>query len=85
MSKRLQVVMDERELGELRRAARAENLTLSSWVRRVLHRAVSRQPGPSTKRKLEVIRNAARYEFPAPDIEQMNAEIARGYTAGWER
>ena len=84
MSKRLQVVMEEAELRRLRRAAKADGVTMSEWVRRALRDAVERTPRTSARRKLETIRAAAQYDFPAPDMDQMNAEIARGYASGWE-
>jgi plasmid stability protein len=39
MSKRLQVVIDEEEYGEIRTAAGRARLTVSEWVRRVLREA----------------------------------------------
>ena len=38
------------------------------------------------EKKLAVIRAAAKYKFPAGDIEQMLAEIEQGYLSGeWPR
>jgi uncharacterized protein with PIN domain len=79
MSKRLQVLVDERELREVKRVARAEKTTVSAWVRQAMRAALRRRPTGDAKRKLEVIRAAMEYDFPAPDVEQMNAEITRGY------
>jgi hypothetical protein len=84
MSKRLQVVMEDRELREFTRAARSEGLSLSEWVRRVLRAACQRRPAGDQRRKLEAIRAAARHGFPTADIDQMNAEIAQGYMSGWQ-
>jgi Arc/MetJ family transcription regulator len=47
MSIRLQVVMSEVEHEEIRRAAEAERLTVSAWVRRALREA--RAPGGATR------------------------------------
>ena len=82
MSKRLQVVMPDSELKGYQRAARAEGLGLSEWVRQKLRAA--RRAGPETdaNRKLIAIRNAARHRFPAPEVDQMLAEIERGYHQG---
>ncbi|MDE0105361.1 MAG: hypothetical protein OXN89_23540 [Bryobacterales bacterium] len=41
MSKRLQVVMSDADLDEIRDAARRNNLTLSAWVRRTLRDAAN--------------------------------------------
>lgn len=79
MSIRLQVVLDEAELGEIRRAARRDRLTVSEWVRRCLREARRRQPGRDSGRKLQAIRAAARHAFPTADIDQMLAEIESGY------
>jgi len=82
MSKRLQVLLDEAELREVQKAARRERVTTAEWVRRALRSARRAQPLSDAGRKLQVVRVATRHAFPAPDIEQMLAEIERGYTAG---
>ena len=76
--------MEDAELRKLGKAAKAEGLTVSEFVRGAIRSALEHRPKSSTKRKLEAIRAAAEYEFPAPDVEQMNAEIASGYASGWE-
>jgi hypothetical protein len=81
MSKRLQVLLAEEELDEIRRIARSRHMTVAEWVRQTLRAARRREPLGDASRKLEVIRAAARQSFPAGDIEQMLAEIARGYEA----
>jgi hypothetical protein len=78
MSKRLQVVMSDKELVTFERAARGLGLTLSEWVRRTLREGLRAGPKRSVDRKLTAIRTAARHAFPAPDIDQMLAEIDRG-------
>lgn len=82
MRKRLQVLFDEAEWRELQRAARAERTTVSEWVRRALRQARRATSPKPVDQKLAVIRTAARHSFPAPDIEDMNSEIERGYLAG---
>jgi hypothetical protein len=81
MSKRLQVLLDEAELREVQKAARRERVTTAEWVRRALRSARRAQPLTDAGRKLHVVRVAARHAFPAPDVDQMLAEIERGYTA----
>jgi hypothetical protein len=78
MSKRLQVLLDDAELREVRRAARQARMTTAEWVRRALRAARRTQPAADTSRKLQVIRRALRHQFPAPDIAQMLEEIERG-------
>lgn len=79
MSKRLQVVMPDAEMDAIRRIARRRRLTVGEWVRRALRDAQSRQPASDAASKLKVIRHAVKYSFPTADIEQMLAEIERGY------
>lgn len=79
MSKRLQVLLEEHELKEIRRAARAERMTVAEWVRQALRSARREVPSRDPERKLAAIRAAARHSFPAPGIEKMLEEIERGY------
>lgn len=79
MTKRLQVLLEEQELKEIQRAARAERMTVAEWVRQVLRSARRQVPSRDPERKLTAIRAAARYSFPAPDIEKMLEEIEKGY------
>jgi hypothetical protein len=80
VSKRLQVLLDDAEYGQIERMARRERMTVSDWVRRALRRAGDAQPTVDAGRKLAVVRAAVRHEFPTADIEQMIREIEQGYT-----
>lgn len=82
MSKRLQVLLDEAEWRDVQRAARAKRMTTAEWVRQALRAARTREPRGDTGKKLDVIRAAARHQFPTADIAQMLDEIERGYLAG---
>jgi hypothetical protein len=82
MSMRLQVILDEKELRESRRLAKQQGMTLSEWVRQALRDARRRGPAGDQTRRLAAVRDAARYEFPAPDIDVMLEEIERGYQSG---
>ncbi len=82
MSKRLQVLLGEAELHDLQEAARQEGLPVSEWVRRALRDARRRQPRGDLEQKLRVVRTAARAGFPTADIEEMLADIERGYGVG---
>ena len=79
MSKRLQVLLDEPEWREIRRTARASRMTVAEWVRQALRTARARVPVADIGKKLNVIRAAARHAFPTADIDQMLAQIERGY------
>lgn len=79
MSVRLQVLMDDAELREIQRVARRSRMTVAEWVRQALRAARQSQPSLDASRKREAVRAAMRHQFPAPDIDQMLAEIARGY------
>jgi len=79
MTKRLQVLLDEPELREIKRIARAGRLTVAEWVRQTLRAARRREPLGDASRKIERVRAAARHSFPAGDIDRMLAEIERGY------
>ena len=82
MSKRLQVLLDEDELKEIQRIARARRMTVAEWVRQALRSAGESEPLRDAARKLEAVRAAARHSFPAGDVEQMLGEIERGYVGG---
>jgi hypothetical protein len=79
MSKRLQVVMSEAEWRAYQRIARQQGVALSEWVRQSLRAASRTETTGDPGRRLAAIRAAARHAFPAPDVEQMLAEIEDGY------
>lgn len=80
MSKRLQVVLDDAELREIQRIARRQRLTVAEWVRQALRAARRREPGGDATRKLEAVRAAVRHSFPTAPIDEMLADIERGYS-----
>ncbi len=82
MSKRLQVLLDEEELEEIRRSARRERMSVAEWVRRSLRRARMQEPTASVETKLSALRQAVSHSYPTADIDEMLAEIERGYGAG---
>lgn len=81
MSKRLQVLLGDEELEQLREMARREGLTLSEWVRQILRRARAERPSGDRARKLAAVRAAARHAFPTADIDEMLEQIERGYAS----
>lgn len=82
MSKRLQVVLEEKELEQYQGIARRKGMTLAEWVRRTLRRAGRVEPLGDADKKLAVVRHASTHSFPTSDIDQMLGEIERGYTLG---
>jgi hypothetical protein len=85
VSTRLQVVLEDKELRELRRIAKLQGMTLSEWVRQALRDARRRQPAADHERKRAAVRAALAHEFPAPNVDVMLEEIERGYAAGVPR
>ena len=80
MSKRLQVLLDERELREIQRIARRQRITVADWVRQALRTAKRREPTGDAARKLDAIRAATRHAFPSGPIEELLRDIERGRT-----
>ena len=79
MSKRLQVLLAEREMEEVQRLAKREHLTVGEWVRRTLREARANRPAAEPETKLKSIRRAAGYSFPTAGIAEMLSEIERGF------
>lgn len=79
MSKRLQVLIPDREMLEIQRLARSERITVGEWVRRTLREARMRKPATDSETKVKSVRRAASFAFPAAGIEDMLREIEQGY------
>jgi hypothetical protein len=79
VAKRLQVRLEDTEWRELKRSARAEKTTVAEWVRRAIRDARRNTSSEDVEHRLAAVKAATLYSFPAPDIEQMNEEIERGY------
>lgn len=82
MAKRLQVILKDPEYREIQRMARARRMSIADWVRQALALARRREPTSGAGKKLEVIRAAARHDYPSGDIDGMLAGIESGYGAG---
>lgn len=80
MSKRLQVLLDDAELTEIREVARRRQMTVAEWVRQTLRSARRRAPEGDAQKKLSAVRAAAANRFPSGTIDEMLAEIEHGYT-----
>lgn len=79
MSKRLQVILKDNELAEIQQIARRHHMTVSEWVRRILRAARQDEPAVDSRKKLDTIRAAKEHAFPTSDIDEMLADIERGY------
>ncbi len=79
MSKRLQVILEDGEMRKIQRIARRSRMTVAEWVRQALRASWSQVPGTDARKKLETLRAAAKNSFPTGDIQQILAEIERGY------
>ncbi len=77
MSKRLQVLLEEREFREIQRIARGQHIAVAEWVRQTLRTASRRESLGDAGKKLEVVRAAARHAFPTGEIGQMLTGIER--------
>ncbi len=80
--KRMQILLDEGEYRRIQRLARSQGMTLAQWVRQALRAVYRREPFGDRDKKLAALRAAASHEFPTADIQEMLAEIARGYDSG---
>ncbi|MBI3644390.1 MAG: antitoxin [Acidobacteriales bacterium] len=82
MAKRLQVILLDPEYREIQRMARSRHMTIAEWVRQALDLARRGESLGDVGKKLEVIRAAARHDYPVSDIGGMLAEVERGYIKG---
>ncbi len=80
MSKRLQVLLEESEMREIRKLARAKRMTVAEWVRQALRFVRDEVPREESARKLAAVRTATRHNFPTGDIAEMLSEIDQEYT-----
>lgn len=78
MRTRLQVILDDDELAEIRQVAAAQRMTVAEWVRQALRRARATEPRLVAEQKLRVVRESARYAYPSGDIAELLDETARG-------
>ena len=79
MSQRLQVLLEEAELREIRKLARRERMSVAEWVRGALRRARRQAPERPTLAKRAAVDAALTHSYPTADIDTMLAEIERGY------
>ena len=78
MTKRLQVLLEDTELAEIQRLAKRHHQTTAAWVRDAL-RAARESSRPDVGRRLRAVREAALCEYPTGDIDDVLADVERGY------
>ena len=79
MSKRLQVILEDKEMRDIQRTAKRCQMTVAEWVRQALRVARREVPLTDANKKLGVVRSAVRHEFPTGDVDRMLQEIEQGY------
>lgn len=81
MTKRLQVLLDDEELAEIKRAARRRRQSVAEWARAALRQAHEADAGRPAGTKLRALRAASSHDFPTGSIEEILGDIERGYGA----
>lgn len=79
MTKRLQVLLKDDELAEIRLAAQRQRLTVAEWVRSALRQARTTDARRPAADKLRVIRAGAQHAYPTGSIDEILTEIEQGY------
>jgi len=82
MSIRLQILLAEDDLREIKRLASQEHMTVSAWVRRAIQHERRERPRSVVQQKQEVLRKAAEFQFPTADYEDLAADIESDYLKG---
>jgi hypothetical protein len=79
MTKRLQVILQDGEYREIQRVADARQMSIAEWVRQALATARRHEPLGDVGKKLDAVREAAKLDYPTADIDDMLAQVERGY------
>lgn len=79
MTTRLQVLLEDDEIAEIRRVAKRHRMTVAEWVRQALRKARRDEPLIDPRRKLAAVREAVRGAYPTSDIGQMLTKIEGAY------
>ncbi len=77
MTQRLQVLLDDSEFNEIREIARRHRMTVAEWVRQALRAARREEPRYDAEQKLAVLREAAGFNYPTADIDEILRDIDR--------
>ncbi len=84
MSKRLQVLLSDKEYARVQRLAKRRKQTLGGFVREILRNATPPRTEEDASEKLKVIEKAANYSFPVGDLDVLLAEIESGYSESFD-
>ena len=79
MSTRLQVLLPEEELREIRKLAKRDGVNVGEWVRRALRAARQDRSVKDPAEKLAAMHELLKMNLPTGDIEQILEETERGY------
>jgi hypothetical protein len=79
VTKRLQVLVEDGELVEIQQAARRQRQSVAEWVRVALRAARATDAGRPAADKLRALHAGTLHAFPTGSIEEMLADIERGY------
>lgn len=72
------MIVKDPEYRDIQRAARLRRMSIAEWVRQALVQARRSEPSREVASKLEIIRAAARMDFPTADIDRMLEETGQG-------
>lgn len=79
MRKRLEILLTDQEMADIRVLASRNGISDKEWARQTLHLSCSEVSMIDGETKLNVIDRAAKYNFPTTDIDQMLSEIDQSY------
>ena len=79
MTKRLQVLLEDDELMEIRRAAKLRRQSIAEWVRAALRQARATDAGRPASEKLHVLDSSVSHDYPTGSIDEMLDQIEHGY------
>ncbi len=79
MSKRLDILLTDQEMADIRVLAGRKEISAKEWARQTLLLACSQVSMIDRETKLNAIDRAAKYNFPTADIDQMLSEIEQAY------
>ena len=86
MSIRLQVIMEPKELAQIKRIAKAAKMTVAEWTRQWLRKGIQERSERNPEDKITRLRKLSKTHAPTCDIDQMLKEIESGYLSyGTER
>lgn len=74
----LRTLLDDREVREIQRVARDEDLAVSEWVHQALLSARKKRQEEDIATKIQAVRGGAVHDYPTDDIEVMLGDISRG-------